>query len=147
MLTAIYLLIPSLSLSPLPFPFLRINMCPNNCSGRGVCRLANSSDVVQCECEEGWKGDACDVPYCASNCGYPVRGRCQISDKRCLCNPDWQGGPPLCVSANETIIIFPETGLNRASVSLYFSHYTSVNGRFHYCSSVKCQLARDSWLV
>ncbi|XP_060728242.1 attractin isoform X2 [Tachysurus vachellii] len=69
----------------------RINMCPNNCSGRGVCRLANSSDVVQCECEEGWKGDACDVPYCASDCGYPLQGRCQIKDKRCLCNPGWQG--------------------------------------------------------
>ncbi|KAF5894841.1 attractin isoform X1, partial [Clarias magur] len=69
----------------------RINMCPNNCSGRGVCHPANSSDVVQCDCEEGWKGDACDVPYCASNCGYPVRGQCQISDKRCLCNHGWQG--------------------------------------------------------
>ncbi|XP_047668729.1 attractin isoform X5 [Tachysurus fulvidraco] len=69
----------------------QINMCPNNCSGRGVCRLANSSDVVQCECEEGWKGDACDVPYCASDCGYPLQGRCQIKDKSCLCNPGWQG--------------------------------------------------------
>ncbi|TSW48764.1 Attractin [Bagarius yarrelli] len=76
----------------------RINMCPNNCSGRGVCRLANSSDVVQCKCEEGWKGDACDVPYCASDCGYPVQGRCQISDKRCLCNAGWQVSIPANVS-------------------------------------------------
>ncbi|XP_060781710.1 attractin isoform X3 [Neoarius graeffei] len=97
----------------------RINMCPNNCSGRGVCRLANSSDVVQCECEEGWNGDACDVPYCASNCGYPVRGRCQISDKRCLCNPGWQG--PDCsvsVPANVsfwTLVEFSGHSLARAS--------------------------------
>lgn len=108
-----------LCLSPLSCPFLRINMCPNNCSGHGVCRLANSSDIVQCECEEGWKGDACDVPYCASNCGYPVQGRCQVRDKNCLCNPGWQGGPPLCASANETIIIF--LFCNMSLFLLYFS--------------------------
>lgn len=117
-----------LPLSPLPFSFLRINMCPNNCSGRGVCRLANSSDVVQCECEEGWKGDACDVPYCASNCGYPVQGRCQMSDKRCLCNPGWQGGPPLCFSANEMIIT-----INRTCFIIL-----QLMVGFIYCSSVKC---------
>lgn len=71
--------------------FVRINTCPNNCSDHGVCQMVNSTEVVQCKCEDGWKGDACDVPYCASDCGYPVRGECQIGDKRCLCRPDWQG--------------------------------------------------------
>lgn len=97
-------------------------MCPNNCSGRGVCRLANSSDVVRCECEEGWKGDACDVPYCALGCGYPVHGQCQIGDKRCLCNAGWQGGPSLCVSANITvIIIIPGYGRKKLNYGLCFA--------------------------
>ncbi|GAA6110561.1 attractin isoform X4 [Tachysurus ichikawai] len=94
----------------------RINMCPNNCSGRGVCRLANSSDVVQCECEEGWKGDACDVPYCASDCGYPLQGRCQIKDKRCLCNPGWQG-PDCSVSVPANASFWTHEGFRAHSLA------------------------------
>uniref|UniRef100_A0A673IQE1 Attractin-like n=1 Tax=Sinocyclocheilus rhinocerous TaxID=307959 RepID=A0A673IQE1_9TELE len=77
----------SLCLSALP----RLNMCPNNCSDRGECRVGNSSDSVQCECEVGWKGEACDVPYCSSDCGSPLRGRCDSAAKRCQCKPGWQG--------------------------------------------------------
>ncbi|KAG9343990.1 hypothetical protein JZ751_012466 [Albula glossodonta] len=51
-----------------------INSCPNNCSGRGECRVGNSSEAVYCECEEQWKGEACDIPYCVSDCGFPERG-------------------------------------------------------------------------
>uniref|UniRef100_A0A673IQF3 Attractin-like n=2 Tax=Cyprinidae TaxID=7953 RepID=A0A673IQF3_9TELE len=69
----------------------RLNMCPNNCSDRGECRVGNSSDSVQCECEVGWKGEACDVPYCSSDCGSPLRGRCDSAAKRCQCKPGWQG--------------------------------------------------------
>ncbi|XP_073690226.1 attractin [Garra rufa] len=69
----------------------RLNTCPNNCSDRGECRVGNSSDSVQCVCEDGWKGEACDVPYCFSDCGYPLRGRCDGAAKRCQCKPGWQG--------------------------------------------------------
>ncbi|XP_030628506.1 attractin [Chanos chanos] len=97
----------------------RINMCPNSCSGRGECRLGNSSEIVQCVCEEGWKGEACNIPYCTSDCGFPHRGQCQHDGKRCSCEPGWQG--PDCsvtVPANVSFWTreeFGERGLARAS--------------------------------
>ncbi|XP_062852126.1 attractin isoform X1 [Trichomycterus rosablanca] len=97
----------------------RINTCPNNCSDHGACQMVNSSEVVQCKCDDGWKGDACDVPYCASDCGYPVRGECQSSNKRCLCRPGWQG-PDCSVSVPANVSFwtheeYSRLGLARAS--------------------------------
>ncbi|KAJ8281463.1 hypothetical protein GJAV_G00067980 [Gymnothorax javanicus] len=69
-----------------------INACPNNCSGHGSCRPGNAGESVYCECEDQWKGEACDVPYCARDCGYPERGVCDPnSTKSCLCYSGWQG--------------------------------------------------------
>ncbi|CAG01262.1 unnamed protein product, partial [Tetraodon nigroviridis] len=95
----------------------RLNMCPNNCSGRGECVLGNSSASVSCQCQANWKGPACDVPYCLDDCGFPERGRCQ--DKTCLCQSGWQG--PDCsvsVPANSSFWTreeYAEAGLARAS--------------------------------
>ncbi|KAJ0062934.1 hypothetical protein NL108_009424 [Boleophthalmus pectinirostris] len=95
----------------------RVNTCPNNCSGHGECRLANSTGAVICECEDNWKGEACDVPYCEANCGYPDRGHCL--GKNCICNTGWQG--PDCsvsVPANASFWTreeYLDPGLSRAS--------------------------------
>ena len=78
--------------SPPPLPLSRVNSCPNDCSGRGECRPGNGTGLaVQCECEDQWKGEACQVPYCQADCGYPERGYCQTSNKACSCYPGWQG--------------------------------------------------------
>lgn len=77
-----------LCLSAPPFP-PRVNTCPNNCSGRGECRVGNSTSSIYCECEANWKGPACDVPYCQADCGEPNRGLCQ--GKSCICKAGWQG--------------------------------------------------------
>lgn len=87
-------LIEALLCVDLIFPncFYSFDMCPNNCSGRGECKISNSSNTVQCECSQNWKGEACDVPHCINDCGFPDRGICNSSDVRgCSCFPDWQG--------------------------------------------------------
>ncbi|XP_033891470.3 attractin-like [Acipenser ruthenus] len=98
----------------------RINTCPNNCSGRGECRLDSGSGGVYCECTAHWKGEMCDIPYCMEDCGFPQRGVCHANTtKRCLCNPGWQG--PDCsilMPANESFWTreeYPVRSLARAS--------------------------------
>uniref|UniRef100_A0A8C6XY71 Attractin n=1 Tax=Naja naja TaxID=35670 RepID=A0A8C6XY71_NAJNA len=68
------------------------NVCPQNCSGRGECRPANGSQAVECECWEHWKGEACDIPNCPEDCGFPERGQCSVNGTQgCVCYPGWQG--------------------------------------------------------
>ncbi|XP_033870460.3 attractin-like isoform X1 [Acipenser ruthenus] len=98
----------------------RINTCPNNCSGRGECRLDSGDRGVYCECAAHWKGEACDIPYCVEDCGFPQRGVCHANTtKRCLCKPSWQG--PDCsilMPTNESFWTreeYPVRSLARAS--------------------------------
>lgn len=83
----------SVPLIDLVFSYLcSFDMCPNNCSGRGECKSSNSSNTVECQCSENWKGESCDIPHCTDNCGFPHRGICNASDVRgCSCSPNWQG--------------------------------------------------------
>ncbi|XP_017684475.1 PREDICTED: attractin [Lepidothrix coronata] len=80
------------------------NMCPNNCSGRGECKLNSSTKALECDCAKYWKGEACDIPYCTEDCGAPERGHCNSNDsKACLCSPGWQGpGCSIPVPANQS---------------------------------------------
>uniref|UniRef100_A0A3Q2Z0Z0 Attractin n=1 Tax=Hippocampus comes TaxID=109280 RepID=A0A3Q2Z0Z0_HIPCM len=96
----------------------RVNTCPNNCSGRGECRLADATGAPRCQCRDGWKGDACDVPYCPDDCGFPERGRCR--EKTCDCLRGWQGpGCSVSVPADSGFwsreAFASEPGLARAS--------------------------------
>ncbi|XP_041323260.1 attractin [Pyrgilauda ruficollis] len=80
------------------------NMCPNNCSGQGECRLNSRTMAPQCECAERWKGEACDIPYCPGNCGAPERGHCSLNGSRaCVCSAGWQGpGCSVPLPANQS---------------------------------------------
>ncbi|XP_061412599.1 attractin-like protein 1 isoform X1 [Lethenteron reissneri] len=69
-----------------------MNSCPNNCSGHGRCVAYGPQRRVTCQCERGWKGEACDFPYCNKDCGAPHRGHCERQHQRgCVCQPGWQG--------------------------------------------------------
>lgn len=47
---------------------------------------------MYCECQDYWKGEACNIPYCRNNCGSPDRGYCDLTgEKLCVCNDSWQG--------------------------------------------------------
>uniref|UniRef100_A0A8C7Z1W6 Attractin-like 1a n=1 Tax=Oryzias sinensis TaxID=183150 RepID=A0A8C7Z1W6_9TELE len=90
--------------------FYSINSCPNNCSGHGRCSTANSmAGRVYCECEEYWKGEACDIPYCKHNCGSPDHGYCDLTgEKLCVCNDSWQGPDcTLTVPSTEAFWVLP----------------------------------------
>uniref|UniRef100_A0A7N6BX10 Attractin-like 1a n=1 Tax=Anabas testudineus TaxID=64144 RepID=A0A7N6BX10_ANATE len=87
-----------------------INSCPNNCSGHGRCSTANSVlGRVYCECDEYWKGEACDIPYCRDNCGSPDHGYCDLTgEKLCVCNDSWQGPDcSLSVPSTEAFWMLP----------------------------------------
>nr|XP_006821991.1 PREDICTED: multiple epidermal growth factor-like domains protein 8-like [Saccoglossus kowalevskii] len=48
-----------------------IQNCTNDCNGKGTCK------DYQCDCQRGWKGDACQFESCPGNCGYDEnRGQC-----------------------------------------------------------------------
>uniref|UniRef100_A0AAY4AY35 Attractin-like protein 1 n=1 Tax=Denticeps clupeoides TaxID=299321 RepID=A0AAY4AY35_9TELE len=103
--------------------FYSINSCPNNCSGHGKCTSGNSiASRVYCECDEYWKGEACDIPYCRNNCGSPGHGYCDLTgEKLCVCNDSWQGPDcSLTVPSTESFWVLPSvkpfgTSLGRAS--------------------------------
>ncbi|XP_035826375.1 teneurin-m, partial [Aplysia californica] len=89
-------------------------VCPLLCSGNGVYRRGH------CQCNQGWKGDECDlresecaVPNCMGN-GHCINGQCVCfqgyhgpdcgneicrlecvhggcENQRCVCHPGWEG--------------------------------------------------------
>ena len=66
--------------------------CPSQrhdttCSGHGLC--VNG----QCQCDQDFKGTACNVPACPQNCepNGDRRGICNQNLKRCDCFDGWTG--------------------------------------------------------
>uniref|UniRef100_A0A6Q2ZPM6 Attractin-like 1a n=1 Tax=Esox lucius TaxID=8010 RepID=A0A6Q2ZPM6_ESOLU len=108
-----------------------LNSCPNNCSGHGKCSTGNSiASRVYCECDEYWKGEACNIPYCRDNCGSPDHGYCDLTgEKSCVCNDSWQGPDcALSVPSTESYWVRPNVkpfgqSLGRAS------HKAVVHGK------------------
>ncbi|KAJ8336223.1 hypothetical protein SKAU_G00395660 [Synaphobranchus kaupii] len=102
----------------------RINSCPNNCSGRGECRVGNTTETVYCDCEDQWKGEACDIPYCLWDCGFPERGVCRPDGtKGCLCHPGWQA----CHKPSLTV----RPKLHKPQLGF---HNTAQTGRSQHCA-------------
>lgn len=59
------------------------NSCPQNCSSHGLC-----IDGI-CTCSGGWTGPACDKLICPNDCS--PNGRCDMEEKRCICEPGFIG--------------------------------------------------------
>uniref|UniRef100_A0A4W3I8I9 Attractin like 1 n=1 Tax=Callorhinchus milii TaxID=7868 RepID=A0A4W3I8I9_CALMI len=111
--------------------FYSINSCPNNCSSHGKCVTGSTMGRVFCECDNYWKGEACDIPYCKDNCGSPDHGYCDLTgEKLCVCNDSWQGPDcSLTVPSTESYWILPNIKPVSPSVSRA-SHKAVVHGKF-----------------
>mmetsp|Transcript_95609 Transcript_95609/g.274425 ORF Transcript_95609/g.274425 Transcript_95609/m.274425 type:complete len:1124 (+) Transcript_95609:115-3486(+) len=69
----------------LPAPSSVTGMCSDDCNGHGTCTKVGSA--LKCDCDDGWEGDACDMPACPSDCNS--NGMCVMG--KCVCNAGFQG--------------------------------------------------------
>uniref|UniRef100_A0A8C6T4C4 Attractin-like 1a n=1 Tax=Neogobius melanostomus TaxID=47308 RepID=A0A8C6T4C4_9GOBI len=107
-----------------------INSCPQNCSGHGRCVGVNpgtvSSSRVYCECEEFWKGEACQIPYCSNHCGSPDHGHCDLTGgKRCVCN-DSRQGPDCSLPVPSADAFWELPGVTHSALSLGRASHQAV---------------------
>ena len=70
-----------------------VDSCPSDrheltCSGHGTCEEGG-----RCQCDEDFKGDACNILACPKNCepNGVKRGNCNSAAKKCECFEGWIG--------------------------------------------------------
>eukprot|EP01102_Stenamoeba_stenopodia_P022550 TRINITY_DN944_c0_g1_i1.p1 TRINITY_DN944_c0_g1~~TRINITY_DN944_c0_g1_i1.p1 ORF type:complete len:429 (-),score=97.90 TRINITY_DN944_c0_g1_i1:193-1377(-) len=105
--------------------------CPSQCNwknNQGYCFNG------QCYCSGGWTGPACDVPYCANNCGSSSRGTCQ--NGRCACVPGFYGGDCLAPTCDK------QTVFTAHSIKNFSDHHAGLSGKNEYEHAANC-----SWLI
>ena len=64
---------------------MKILLCPNNCSGNGICDYKTG----MCKCNPNWSGDDCSVKIllCPNNCSGNgicdnLTGMCKCKDRK-----------------------------------------------------------------
>jgi len=87
-----------------------------------------------CNCAGGWRGLACDQPYCANDCGGSSRGTC--TNGRCKCVSGNYGGDCLSPVCNKLTI------LTDNSVASFADHNEGLSGKNQYEHATNC-----SWLI
>lgn len=105
--------------------------CPAQCNWQnqqGFCFAGT------CNCSGGWRGLACDQPYCANDCGGSSRGKCV--NGRCQCKPGNYGGDCLSPQCNK-LTIFTDN-----KVDSFSDHIEGLSGKNQYEHATNC-----SWLI
>ncbi len=67
------------------------HFCQVECSGHGSCGTVAGGEPG-CQCEEGWRGDLCDIAGCPGeeeDCSG--HGLCNAATHQCMCYPGWAG--------------------------------------------------------
>lgn len=69
-------------------PYLSANstiVCPGNCTANGLCVFPGL-----CVCQDGWSGETCNTPTCATLDFCNENGQCSDFDE-CSCDEGWLG--------------------------------------------------------
>jgi len=61
-----------------------VSVCPQNCSGHGVCKPG--AKMGECQCSEGWCGADCNTKMCLNDCSG--HGECRNGTCACFFNQE-----------------------------------------------------------
>ena len=95
--------------------------CAGNCSSHGVC----DRTTARCDCDSGWKGHACDVPWCPESCSG--NGSCSAAHERCMCAAGFTG--PACNIPTQRGVFYQHEASMRAPRTRHSMVYHNGGGR------------------